>query len=48
MLVRLFHRRYSIRVPWHLVVANLPPGGVLGPKIAGGVPRATENWTQKD
>ena len=24
------------------------PGGVLGPKIAGGVPRATENWTQKD
>ena len=23
-------------------------GGVLGPKIAGGVPRATENWTQKD
>ena len=27
----------------------LPPGGgVLGPKIAGGVPRATENWTQKD
>ena len=26
----------------------LLPGGVLGPKIAGGVPRATENWTQKD
>ena len=25
-----------------------PRGGVLGPKIAGGVPRATENWTQKD
>ena len=24
------------------------PGGVLGPKIAGGVPWATENWTQKD
>ena len=24
------------------------PGGVLGPKIAGGVPRATKNWTQKD
>ena len=23
-------------------------GGVLGPKIARGVPRATENWTQKD
>ena len=23
-------------------------GGVLGPKIAGGVPRATENWNQKD
>ena len=23
-------------------------GGVLGPKIAGGVPWATENWTQKD
>ena len=26
----------------------MSPGGVLGPKIAGGVPRATENWTQKD
>ena len=25
-----------------------PGGGVLGPKIAGGVPSATENWTQKD
>ena len=25
-----------------------PRGGVLGPKIAGGVPWATENWTQKD
>ena len=24
------------------------PGGVLGPKIAGGVPWATENWTPKD
>ena len=23
-------------------------GGVLGPKITGGVPWATENWTQKD
>ena len=23
-------------------------GGVLGPKIAGGVPWATQNWTQKD
>ena len=24
------------------------PGGVLGPKTDGGVPLATENWTQKD
>ena len=29
-------------------VGPVVPGGVLGPKIAGGVPRATENWTQKD
>ena len=31
-------------------MGNLNPGGggVLGPKIAGGVPRATENWNQKD
>ena len=38
----------SIKTSLKFVPKGPIPGGVLGPKIAGGVPRATENWTQKD
>ena len=37
-------RRYIVTSP----LIGWGGGGKLGPKIAGGVPWATENWTQKD
>ena len=35
-------------VSLNFLVTDLSPRGVLGPKIGGGVPWATENWTQID
>ena len=54
----LYSTKIIMEMRWQTIESNVSirtinprgggGGGVLGPKIAGGVPRATENWTQKD